>query len=74
MQPWQQGFLDENHPDPPQKTLTINIPLDLAQKKSILLVDAFTEAAEAFRDIARRYADSDTDMEQKATYIATAQG
>ena len=42
--------------------------------KSILLVDAFTEAAEAFRDIARRYADSDTDMEQKATYIATAQG
>ena len=38
------------------------------------VVDAFTEAAEAFRDIARRYADSDTDMEQKAAYIATARG
>ncbi|MFM8769537.1 MAG: two-component system response regulator [Rubrivivax sp.] len=38
------------------------------------VVDAFMEAAEAFRDIARRYADSDTDLEQKAAYIATVRG
>ena len=38
------------------------------------VVDAFMEAAETFRDIARRYADSDTDLEQKAAYIATARG
>jgi putative two-component system response regulator len=38
------------------------------------VVDAFMEAAETFRDIARRYADSDTDLEQKAAYVAVARG
>jgi len=38
------------------------------------VVEAFNDATEAFRDIARRYADSDSDMEQKAAYIATATG
>jgi putative two-component system response regulator len=38
------------------------------------IVDAFMEAAETFREIAKRYADSDADMEQKAAYVATARG
>ncbi len=38
------------------------------------VAEAFMEAAEAFRDIARRYADSDTDLEQKAAYQAVARG
>ena len=38
------------------------------------VVDAFMEAAETFRDIARRYADSDTDLDQKAAYVAVARG
>jgi len=38
------------------------------------VVDAFMAAAEMFRDIARRYADSDTDLEQKAAYVAVARG
>ena len=36
------------------------------------VVDAFTERADAFKDIARRYADSDIDMEKKAAYVASA--
>ena len=36
------------------------------------VVDAFLESVETFRDIARRYADSDADMAQKAAYVATA--
>ena len=36
------------------------------------VVEAFMAAAEAFRDIARRYADSDTDLQQKAAYQAVA--
>ena len=36
------------------------------------VADTFLEAAETFRDIARRYADSDTDMDKKAAYLATA--
>ena len=38
------------------------------------IVDAFMEAAETFRQIAKRYADSDADIEEKAAYIATAKG
>jgi putative two-component system response regulator len=38
------------------------------------VVEAFMAAAEAFRDIARRYADSDTDLQQKAAYQAVARG
>jgi len=38
------------------------------------VVDAFMAAAEMFRDIARRYADSDTDLAQKAAYVAVARG
>jgi putative two-component system response regulator len=36
------------------------------------VADAFMECADAFKDIARRYADSDTDMEKKAAYVASA--
>jgi putative two-component system response regulator len=38
------------------------------------VADAFMALTETFRDIARRYADSDSDIEQKAAYIATATG
>ena len=38
------------------------------------VADAFMASAEAFREIALRYADSDTDMEQKAAYVAVARG
>lgn len=36
------------------------------------VVDAFSVVSEEFRNIARRFADSDTDIQQKAAYIATA--
>ena len=38
------------------------------------VVEAFMAATEVFRDIARRYADSDTDLAQKAAYVAVARG
>jgi putative two-component system response regulator len=38
------------------------------------VVDAFMEAAEEFRQIALRYADSDTDMKRKADYLSSAAG
>jgi len=38
------------------------------------VVDAFMAAAEVFREIALRYADSDADLEQKAAYVAVARG
>jgi putative two-component system response regulator len=37
------------------------------------VVDAFNTCTEVFRDIARRFADSDLDIEQKAAYVASAQ-
>ena len=36
------------------------------------IVIAFNDSADAFRDIARRFADSDTDLEKKATYMTAA--
>lgn len=36
------------------------------------VVDAFNDSVEAFREIAQRYADSDTDLEKKSAYMATA--
>ena len=36
------------------------------------VVDAFLGVSEEFRDIACRFADSDTDIQQKADYVATA--
>jgi putative two-component system response regulator len=38
------------------------------------VVPAFMAAAEVFRQIALRYADSDKDLEQKAAYVAVARG
>ena len=38
------------------------------------VADAFMALTENFRDIAGRYADSDSDIDQKAAYIATAKG
>ena len=36
------------------------------------VVDAFNDSVEAFREIAQRYADSDTDLEKKSAYMETA--
>ena len=38
------------------------------------IIDGWAASAEAFREIALRYADSDTDLEQKAAYVAVARG
>jgi putative two-component system response regulator len=38
------------------------------------IVNAFMDAAEEFRQIALRYADSDTDMKRKADYLSAATG
>ena len=37
------------------------------------VVDAFNALAEVFREIAQKYADSDTDLEKKSAYLSTAQ-
>ena len=38
------------------------------------IVDGFLDIQEVFRGIAQQYADSDADMERKASYLQTAGG